>query len=136
MNKKFDSWNSRKKNFNLVEIQEDFYFHKREVWWCAIGVNVGVEADGKNYNFERPVLIIKKFNKDMFWAVPLTSKPKSGDFFYKVTHEAGESWASLSQIKIFSSKRLLRRIGMISESDFIEIQKKLCRFIMIETPSD
>ncbi len=30
--------------------------------WCSIGINVGDEEDGKNELYERPVLVIKKFN--------------------------------------------------------------------------
>lgn len=35
-------------------------FNEREVWWCAIGVNVGYEIDGKGKDFARPVLVLKK----------------------------------------------------------------------------
>ena len=31
-----------------------------EVWWCAIGENVGIEINGKSETFARPVLILKK----------------------------------------------------------------------------
>jgi len=62
MNKDFDKWNKRKKRIH--EGSFDDFVHAREVWWCAVGVNIGVEADGKHTNFERPVLIIRKFSKD------------------------------------------------------------------------
>ena len=32
-------------------------FKEREVWWCKIGLNVGVEQDGKGNNYTRPILI-------------------------------------------------------------------------------
>ena len=114
MTKDFDSWNKEKKQVNNSELGYDVFYHSREVWWCAVGVNVGVEADGKHHNFERPVLIVRKFNKDMFWGVPLTTKERDGHFYQKLTHDGGVSWAALSQIKTFSTKRLLRKIGRIS----------------------
>ncbi len=60
--KEFDLWNSKKKLFNGKPLSKHFYFHEREVWWCGIGINIGVEIDGKNSDFERPVLVVKKFN--------------------------------------------------------------------------
>jgi mRNA interferase MazF len=125
MNKDFDSWNTEKKYVNKTELGYDFFYHPREVWWCAVGINVGVETDGKHQNFERPVLVARKFNKEMFWGIPLTSNEKIGEFYQKITHEGGKSWAVLSQIKTFSTKRLLRKIGKISEIEFEYIHSKL-----------
>jgi hypothetical protein len=39
----------------------------------------------------------------------------------------------LSQLKTFSSKRMLRKVGMIAEKDFVRIQKKLL-LLTIEPP--
>ena len=129
MEKDFDSWNKEKKITNRREVGYDFFYYPREVWWCAVGVNVGVETDGKHENFERPVLIIRKFNKDMFWGIPLTTNEKTGEFYQKIKHDEGVSWAVLSQIKTFSTKRLLRKIGRISEEEFEMIQNKLRRLV-------
>jgi mRNA interferase MazF len=125
MEKDFDEWNKIKKEVNAFELRRDFFYHQREVWWCAIGVNVDVETDGKQVNFERPVLVLQKFNKEMFWGVPPTSRERTGEFYEKITHEKGVAWAMLTQIKTFSSKRLLRKVGMIPEEDFAKIQKRL-----------
>src|SRR5579864_8524776 len=57
MPKNFDAWNEQKKVADGREIASDFFFHERELWWCALGANMGVEADGKHDLFERPVLI-------------------------------------------------------------------------------
>jgi hypothetical protein len=63
MSKNFDAWNEQKKVADTREIARDFFFHEREVWWCALGANVGMEADGKHDQFERPVLIVNKFQQ-------------------------------------------------------------------------
>ena len=56
------------------EASQHLYFHEREVWFCSVGVNVGMERDARNTKFSRPVVIVKKFNEFMFWGVPLSSK--------------------------------------------------------------
>lgn len=132
MEKNFDKWNTIKKEVDKKIVGRNLYFYEREVWWCSLGVNVGVEADGKNNNFERPVLILKKFNGDMVWVAPLTSKERFGDYYHKVTHEGGDSWVCLSQIKTLSTKRLLRKIGMISAQEFKDIIEKVISYIKIE----
>ena len=76
-------------------------------------------------NFERPMLIIKKFNADMVWVLPLTTKEKQNKYHYKLEHETIKSWVILSQIKTISTKRLLRKIGSISELDFIEVIERV-----------
>ncbi|MBU3669079.1 MAG: type II toxin-antitoxin system PemK/MazF family toxin, partial [Candidatus Taylorbacteria bacterium] len=83
--------------------------------------------------FERPVHIVKKFNKQMFWGLPLTTKGSAGPFLHKVSNEL-DSLVILSQIKTVSTKRLLRKMGSISEQDFIEIRTKIRNFLEIENP--
>ena len=75
MKKDFQKWHTKKTE---IERSNDIriFFHEREVWWCTIGSNVGFEQDGKGEKFARPVLIFKKFNKEIFWALPLSTKIK------------------------------------------------------------
>ena len=57
MNRKdFSLWHTRK-TFVHNEKQRPF-FSEREVWFCAMGENVGYEQDGRGENFLRPVLIL------------------------------------------------------------------------------
>lgn len=130
MEKDFDAWNKTKKQVNGYELPRDFFYHQREVWWCSIGLNVDVETDGKQFNFERPVLVMQKFNKEMFWGVPLTSQELTAAFHEKISHEKGTAGAKLTQMRIFSSKRLLRKIGMIPGKDFETIQKRICELLL------
>lgn len=130
-NKEFDKWNEKKKEINSRKSSYDFFFYEREVWWASVGINIGIESNGKNENFERPILIIKKFNSDMVWILPMTSKKHTGYHYQKINHDSGISWVYLSQIKTISTKRLLRKIGMISESEFMEVIDKLDKYIKI-----
>lgn len=123
MQKDFDAWNNLKKNLQkLVDIP---YFYDREVWWCSVGSNLGSEVDGKNSNFERPVVIIKKFNKRMFWGVPLTSKEHQSTYHEKISFGIHTSSAILSQFTALSSKRLIRKIGRISRKQHRNIVEKI-----------
>lgn len=65
----------------LGEKQVKIVFKEREVWWCSIGMNIGVEIYGKGKKFTRPVLIFRKFNKDSFLGIPFTSQPKDGIWY-------------------------------------------------------
>ncbi|MFC1721047.1 type II toxin-antitoxin system PemK/MazF family toxin [Patescibacteria group bacterium] len=126
--KNFDKWNEQKKNIDSKDIDDlKIFFNKRQVWWCAVGNNIGLEQNGNGENFERPVLVLKKFNKHMFLGIPLTTKEKdlSLPFYFKLVGAKKESIAILSQIRIFSSKRLLREIEIITPELFNKIKKQL-----------
>lgn len=123
MEKDFDTWNKLKKQ---LDSRDEFPFASpREIWWCSMGLNVGVEINGKNENFERPVVIIRAYNTEMLKIVPLTTKLKVGKFYLKLNTDVSESCAVLSQVRIISAKRLVRKVGKLSEKDFENIKKKL-----------
>ncbi len=121
--KDFDQWNEKKKKIH--DRNDLILFHEREIWWCALGVNIGFEQDGKNENFERPVLILSKFNREVLWAVPLTRRQKNNKYYFNINHQATDSWVILSQVKLISSRRLLRRTGALSEDKFKEVVNKI-----------
>lgn len=128
MNKDFSSWNSRKVILNNKEIVP--FFYEREVWWCSIGINVGREEDGKNQHFERPVLIIKQFNQALFWGVPLSSKIRVGSYYFTVELPERKSLAILLQLRLFSSKRLLRKIWTLDKGQYSEIKEAIRRLLI------
>jgi mRNA interferase MazF len=133
MQKDFDKWNMEKKNVDAKTVNTELFFYAREIWWCSAGLNIGVEADGKHENFERPMLIVKKFNADMVWAIPLTTQGRNVKYYHKLNHKEIKSWVVLSQIKTISTKRLLRKVGSISESDFEGVVLKLQNLLKIES---
>ncbi len=129
--KDFDTWNGLKKELEYTDkvLDREFFFHEREIWWTSLGLNLGHEQDGKNINFERPVIIIKKFNQHLCWIIPLTSKSKANPLYYhKLSNNLEgdtDSVAILSQIKLISSKRLLRKVGYATPEDFKIIVEKV-----------
>ena len=131
MVKDFDTWNELKKVVDEKEIEPNLFFRERQVWWCSLGLNIGIESDGKHELFKRPVLILKVFNSYMIWVVPLTSKIKSTEFYRKIVYESGTSWACITQIRTISTKRLLRRVGVVNEADFEEVLSGIRSYITI-----
>jgi len=62
----FDKWNGLKKEIE-ADVSEPNKFPKEgEVWMSSIGRNIGFEQNGSSDNFSRPVLVVKKFNNQMF----------------------------------------------------------------------
>lgn len=123
MKKDFQKWHNKKSQVDQIEKRA--FFHEREIWWCSLGLNVGFEQDGGGQDFLRPVIIFRKFNNEVFWAIPLTHTKKrtkhylefnlSGDF---------SSVAILSQIRLVDARRLSHKIGVMPEQDFLELTKK------------
>jgi mRNA interferase MazF len=119
-NKDFDAWNRLKKILDNKIIENNIFFKEREVWWVNIGVNIGKEIDGKNKLFERPILILTKINRHLFLGVPLTSKHKKYHSKIRYRNNNNFSFVSITQIRIFSSNRLIRKIGMIEKEDYLK----------------
>jgi mRNA interferase MazF len=125
MNKDFDKWNTRKVKIDSIEGRP--FFHVGEVWSCYLGINVGYEQDGKGDDFLRPIVIIKKFGKETFWGIPLTTKEKKErPYFFTFTFVEGvKSTATLSQLRLIDARRLAYKIGQLHEKDASELRKKL-----------
>ena len=119
---KFIEWAKLKIRMHLKE-DNGIYFYEREIWWVSLGINIGYEQDGKNEKFERPVLILKKFNQNTLWALPLTSQNRIGRFYYQFEYEGKKYSVILSQLRLISSKRLLRKIRVLPDIDFEKIRQ-------------
>jgi mRNA interferase MazF len=120
----FDKWNERKKA--LDEKSRKPLFQEREIWWCALGANLGFEQDGKHDNFERPILILRKYNANLFFGVPLTSAEHKGKFYFEIKYgdKRKNGYAILSQGRTLSPNRLIRKIHRIGNETFQNILKK------------
>jgi mRNA interferase MazF len=121
--KDFDVWNREKKSIHKTP--DALYFREREIWWVSIGVNVGFEEDGKNEYFTRPVLVFKKFSKNVFLGIPLSTTKKEGKYYFKFRFLVGESTAPLSQIRLFDTRRLKDKMGKLEDETFQKIRKEV-----------
>ncbi|MBI5003892.1 type II toxin-antitoxin system PemK/MazF family toxin [Candidatus Kaiserbacteria bacterium] len=126
MEKDFDAWNEIKKKTdqgNRAPIKPG------EVYWCRIGLNIGVEQDGGTTGYIRPVLIIKKFSHEIALAAPLTTKGKSSNWYYPLPHFGDTSCAILNQARPLDTKRLLGHMGQISENELRKLIASYCKLI-------
>ena len=130
--KQFDEWNEVKKD---IEIKEFIFTVKvREIYWLKVGQNVGYEVFGKGEEFLRPVLIFKKFSQNSFLGIPLTSKIKDDVFHFNFQpiNKLNQNSAILSQLKLFSSKRIKSKFGKISNEDFNNMKIKLKKLLDLD----
>lgn len=65
MRKNFDDWMMVKKRIHYAGVKRTFC--EGEVWWCALGENIGVEINGKSATFARPILVLRKLSQFSLW---------------------------------------------------------------------
>lgn len=93
-----------------------------EVWWVAVGENVGVEINGKSEYFSRPVLVFKKLSHLGFMGIPLSTQEHDGSWYVNFRFQGKEVYAALSQAKVFSTARLYTRLGQVAEDDMKKVK--------------
>ena len=137
--KDFDSWNEYKKDLEKLKTPLAVYdkktesykylFRTSEIWYCSVGVNIGVEICGKNQHFERPVLVIRKTGRS-FVCLPMTSqKPNNPMLYYDLSftdenNESVESYVLITSPLTFDVNRLQRRVRKVFEPIFKDLMKK------------
>lgn len=117
--KRFDEWNESKKSLDASVTQP--FFHEREVRWYAAGENIGREISGKGERFSRPILIVRKYGKESFFGIPLSSKIHNGIWYADIIINGTKRTALLSQAGSFSAKRLFDKIDTIPIDEFEKI---------------
>jgi len=120
--KVFVSWTKLKVKIHLSE--KEIYPKVRGIWWVSLGQNVGVETNGKNDKFERPVVVIKVFNNFGMLVAPISSNVKKGKYFVEfINNESEKNIINMSQIRSISSKRFIRYIGELNAEDFEKVRQ-------------
>lgn len=65
----------------------------------------------------------------MFFGIPLSTQLKEGVFYYQFefqkNHTLSKNIALLSQMKLYSSNRLLNKIGVMNKDDFENMKDRL-----------
>ena len=126
--KDFDSWNDYKKKLQRNERLPTF--REREIWWCSIGINIGHEIDGKNQYFNRPVLILNKFNKRLFWGLPLSTKIKESPHYYSINFKGNEQSVMLTHLRLYDSKRITHKMGKLTPQQFSLLQQEVSDIVL------
>ena len=97
---------------------------------CALGKNLGREQNGSSQDFSRPVLVIKKFNNEIFWVVPLSTKQKPLDFYFNYNDPSGAPVAAvLAQLRLVSINRFRRDIYVFPAKLLREVRARLRAFL-------
>ena len=134
-NIKLDEWHEIKKY--TEQNKRKLGIRSREIYWAKIGQNIGSEEYGKDKNFARPVIVLRKITSDLFVGIPLTSTIKNNDYFHKfeyINKQNGltKNSAMILQLKVFSIKRLMNKVGTVNINDFQKIVIK-CQKIVSPT---
>lgn len=127
--KDFKQWHEKKARIH-ADKQRPF-FHEREVWFVSLGANVGFEQDGRGAQFLRPVVVIRKFNNEVLWVLPLTKHAKKDKYYMQVAiaNSNEPSTVILSQIRLIDAKRLQYKICALSVDEFKELKKRLAALL-------
>ena len=126
--KDFTNWHILKTN--LQKDGKKLFFRERDIWLCSLGLNLGHEEDGKGTEFLRPVVVLRKFSSAFFWAIPLTSKSRQGNYFYRSYFVNKNGSAMLYQLRLVDQKRLIRKIGILSIKKFKEMKEKITHLLL------
>jgi len=126
--KDFDTWCKQKEKIQVFG--KNKFYHPRDIWWCSLGVNIGFEQDGTGKENERPILIIKGFNKEICLAIPLTTSQKENKYYMRTGKiKNKEASVIISQIRLIDTKRLSNKIGILNKEKFEEIKKAVRNLI-------
>jgi mRNA interferase MazF len=125
--KEYDEWNEVKKH--TQQKKRKLGMKSREIFWVKIGHNIGSEEYGKGKDFARPVIIVRRLTSDLFIGIPITTTIKNNDYFHAFTYDNKsrgmvENSAMILQVKTFSIKRVLSKIGTVNKESFDEILEK------------
>jgi mRNA interferase MazF len=130
MEKDFDRWNEIKKRLAHDAPLPAAFPKNGEVWMCTLGKNLGREQNGGPGDFSRPVLVIKKFNNEMFWVVPLSTKQKPLDFYFNYSDPSGAPVAAvLAQLRLVSINRFRGDMYVLPATLLRDLRARLRAFL-------
>jgi mRNA-degrading endonuclease toxin of MazEF toxin-antitoxin module len=122
MIKRFQEWIGLKSRLHDLPFEGIPLFKEGEIWWCSIGDNVGSEINGKDSQFVRPVLILKKFHAELFFGLPLSTQVKRGTWQVSILFKDKDQAVLLHQGRTLNSKRLQHYMGKIKINDLEKVK--------------
>jgi mRNA-degrading endonuclease toxin of MazEF toxin-antitoxin module len=128
MQKDFDEWNIKKKNIHNNNPYP--LYRQREIWWCFLGTNVGLEHDGDKKENLRPILVLKGLGPNTCFAVPLTSSKQVHPMRIPIGNIDGKNASAvISQLKVIDTKRLVEKICYLDKEIF-ELTRKAIKDLL------
>lgn len=125
----FWDWTEEKIKHDLGSAKGPNYFNEGEIWWAALGKNVGSEIDGKSERFSRPVFILKRYSPDTCLILPSTTQIEVGKYYhYSIQIGSVPSVLVLTQVRTVSTKRLLKKIQKVDQKTLESIKAKFSKY--------
>lgn len=124
---KFQEWCAQKVALHFLPHRPQF--RQGEVWWCKIGMNIGDEIYGKGSHFQRPVLILKKYTKNIFLAIPFSTVEHKGTWYVETELGGMRRWAILNQARTMDALRLVDPVGEFDAAMLARIRAKFFKLI-------
>ena len=126
--KTFDQWNGKKKDTNFNGACP--HFLPGQIWWAQIGQNIATEVAGKGEDFLRPVVIMQRVYGNACLAIPLTTKEREGDYYFRLQDGKGKTqYALLTQIRYLDGKRLKYQRADIKKEDLDNLREAFCNLL-------
>ncbi len=127
MLKKFLEWIGVKEKIHQRSKEGPHFYKEGDIWWCAVGENVGIEINGKGKTFSRPVFVYKKLSREGFMGIPLSTQIKEGTWYVSITFQERKNCANLAQVRVFSASRMYGKFGELDEGDVKRIKDGFLR---------
>ena len=124
--KRFLEWIGLKEKLHMAKYEPPF-FKDGEIWWCAVGENMGVEVNGKGVMFSRPVYVYKKLSREGFLGIPLSTSKKEGTWYVEVKFKEKISVLNLAQVRVYSTSRMYEKMGTVEDKDAEKIKNGFLR---------
>lgn len=121
MNKKFSEWIDVKEKLHEKNMNVP-YVNQGDIWWASVGENIGQEVNGKNKEFSRPIIILKKLAFGFYFVIPVTTRPKYGTWYVPFYYNKRSMIACLHQSRAMDYRRLWSRMGELDSDDFSRIK--------------
>lgn len=124
--KHFEEWSQIKQKID--DDEKMVFIRAGEIRWMILGVNVGSEMDGKGASFTRPVLVLHVVGKKLALIAPLSTKMKDAPGYIVLDWKKKKNSLCIHQMKVVSQKRMLNRIGKISENKLQNVKNEIKHF--------
>ncbi len=119
--KKFEEWLRLKEKLHEKTHSPQFV-KEGDIWWVAMGVNIGREIDGKSHVFTRPVVILKRLAHGFYFVVPVTTQLKEGSWFVSFKLKNKQMVACLNQARAMDYRRLFSKRGVLGDCEFGKVR--------------
>ncbi len=126
MIKHFSQWIKQKRKLHN-ETSVAPLVRERDLWWVALGENVGSEMGGKSKYFSRPALVLKKLSHGFYLIVPSTTQKREGSWYVPIHFGGQDMYLCLHHIRTIDYRRLYSKMGQVDTNDFATTKKAFQR---------